>query len=59
MGSCKGQNNTVKQSLQGELGDQQQPMAQKGNTQAKQNVPGQYRMACSNSAQMGEFTSDT
>lgn len=58
MGSCEGQNNTVKQPLQGELQEQQQHMAQKGNTQAKVNVPGQNRMACGNSSQTGEFTSD-
>lgn len=34
-------------------------MAEKGNTQAKGDVPGQYRTAHSSSPQMGEFTSDT
>lgn len=35
VGSCEGQNNTVKQPLQGELQEQQQHTAQKVNTRAK------------------------
>ena len=62
---CKGQWVAVKdKTIQWnnhcrENSEQQQPMAQKGNTKTKGNAPGQYRTACSNSSQMGEFTSDT